>query len=640
MMNTKQLLILFFLCFKSLVWGQEKTISDLQSELQLAKEDTVKIKIHIKTANQLISGDPAHALIEINKALELALKVNIPKFIFRSYYHRGLIHRELGLLKETLNDFKKTLDYAKLTKNNSSIAGAYGNIGYSLDDLGQHKEALTSFIQGLKIYEQIKDSAGMINLNINIGTLCFNTRDISSAEKYFNTALQLCSAVNDTIKMVIIHDNLSSISYESGNYSASREHANLALKIRDIIKDTLGKSHSYANLGSCFLAEKKYEKAVKFYNEALIIAKQFQQKQLIIHYQLTLANTLLEFNQLDNALQQAKDATALAKEFGSPNELIFAYYLMSNIYHKQNNYREAFTYQKLYNNLNDSIFTVDKNKQLEELKTKYGTEKKELEINSLKQKTEIQQLALSKSRSLLIALTSIAILIILLAVLFIRQNKLRSQQTKMEIEQKLFRSQMNPHFIFNSLTAIQNYVFKHPPAEVAGYISRFAKLMRLILDNSRNELVNLEKEIDTLKYYLELQQMRFENKFDFNIEVDPKIDIESISIPPMLAQPFIENAIEHGIMNKPDGKGIITIQFIQKEKMIELVIDDNGIGIEASRKLKMNAGSKHTSLATTITEERLSLLNKKSKQKFSFSISDLKNENSNGTRVSILMPDV
>ena len=183
MKNTKQLLVLLFLCFQSLVWGQEKTIPDLESELKIAKEDTVKIKILIKTGNQLLSSDPARALIEINKALELAQKVNIPKFIFRSYYFRALIHRELGLLKETLKDFEKTLEYAKLTKNNNSIAGAYGNIGYALDDLGQHKEALTNFIKGLKMYEQINDSIGMVNLNLNIGTLCFNTKDLSSAEK-------------------------------------------------------------------------------------------------------------------------------------------------------------------------------------------------------------------------------------------------------------------------------------------------------------------------------------------------------------------------------------------------------------------------------------------------------------------------
>jgi sensor histidine kinase YesM len=200
---------------------------------------------------------------------------------------------------------------------------------------------------------------------------------------------------------------------------------------------------------------------------------------------------------------------------------------------------------------------------------------------------------------------------------------------------------MNPHFIFNSLIAIQNYVYKHKPAEVAGYIANFAKLMRMTLENSRNETITIEKEINMLKYYMELQQLRFPGKFDFEMNVDEKIDTGSILIPPMLSQPFIENAIEHGIMNKTGGAGKITVEFIQGEDTIEMQIVDNGVGRDGAKRNSAFQEAKHQSLATTITQERLDLLNKKGKHKASLDIVDLKNDHDQavGTKVVIIIPE-
>lgn len=234
------------------------------------------------------------------------------------------------------------------------------------------------------------------------------------------------------------------------------------------------------------------------------------------------------------------------------------------------------------------------------------------------------------------------IVLVLTVILIVkyREKKMMEQNRFLMLEQKLLRSQMNPHFIFNSLSSIQSFIFESNPIEAGSYLSRFADLIRSILYNSREEFISLEKEIKTLRNYLELQQLRYNQKFDFELDVDPLLDIENMSIPPMLAQPFIENAIEHGIKHI-DERGLISISFTLMDDSILLMVEDNGIGIKAAKKMKNKKGQEHKSLATIITKERIEILNKgKRKKLYSMQINDTFDANGNvdGTKVKFILP--
>jgi len=218
-------------------------------------------------------------------------------------------------------------------------------------------------------------------------------------------------------------------------------------------------------------------------------------------------------------------------------------------------------------------------------------------------------------------------------------NKVETEKKALLLEQKLLRSQMHPHFIFNSLTAIQSYIYKNHPAQAGKYLSKFAKLMRLILENSRTEYINIETEVNTLEHYLELQKLRFQGLFDYTIDVSPDIDKEIVIIPPMLAQPFIENSIEHGLQQK-QSFGNINISINIKDEYIIYTIEDDGIGINYSKMKKEKEETKHRSLATQITRERVSSFNKIKTQKITLQITDL-SEISNekqGTVVVLKIP--
>ena len=207
------------------------------------------------------------------------------------------------------------------------------------------------------------------------------------------------------------------------------------------------------------------------------------------------------------------------------------------------------------------------------------------------------------------------------------------------LRQKVLRSQMDPHFIFNSLNAIQSYVLKNDSLKAVKYLNSFARLIRMILDSSRYDYISLNKEIDILKYYLDLQQLRFGDKFEYHLSIDTDIDTNSLLIPAMLAQPFIENAIEHGLQHLED-KGSVKISFTQSNDNIVFKVLDNGIGREASLKINKDVKPKKQSLSTQLFKERLYTINKFSGKKLTYNIVDLKNDqgHAKGTMVIINLP--
>ena len=225
--------------------------------------------------------------------------------------------------------------------------------------------------------------------------------------------------------------------------------------------------------------------------------------------------------------------------------------------------------------------------------------------------------------SLFTNIVLLSIFITLIIIIVFQSNtihKLTNRSKK--IEQQLLLSQMNPHFVFNSLTAIQSYIFRNDPHQAGKYLSSFAKLVRLILENSRLDKISIEQELKTLRLYFDLQLLRFEGKFDYTLDVDENLDIDSTTIPPMLAQPFIENAIEHGIIHLSE-KGLIIVRFIQEGDSIVLEVEDNGIGIEKSRLIQMSSGKDYTSRATEITNMRLRNIKRTSKTNITLKITDL-----------------
>ena len=206
---------------------------------------------------------------------------------------------------------------------------------------------------------------------------------------------------------------------------------------------------------------------------------------------------------------------------------------------------------------------------------------------------------------------------------------------------RALRAQMNPHFIFNCLSSINRYIVKSDHKTASGYLTKFSKLIRLILDNSAADMVSIDKELQSLQLYIDMEILRFDHAFKYSIEVEESIDKEENYIPSMILQPYVENAIWHGLLHKENGDGNLLISLEKKsETLLIAQIEDNGIGRREARELKSKEAEKKKSLGMQISRDRLALLNSKSGEAASVLVEDLvsKSGKALGTRVTLNIP--
>jgi len=208
-----------------------------------------------------------------------------------------------------------------------------------------------------------------------------------------------------------------------------------------------------------------------------------------------------------------------------------------------------------------------------------------------------------------------------------------------ELEQKALRSQMNPHFIFNCLNSIQQFVGEKDITGANNFITDFSRLIRMTLDLSTHALISMNDEIEYISTYLKVEKTRLEDQFDYRINVDPSLDLQEIHLPPLLLQPYVENSIRHGIKYKKEGEGLIQVNVVKKDSKVLIRIEDNGIGREAAKKYNGKYHIQYQSKGMTINEDRIKILNNFSEKKIQFNITDLYNakKEASGTRVEIYL---
>jgi sensor histidine kinase YesM len=303
---------------------------------------------------------------------------------------------------------------------------------------------------------------------------------------------------------------------------------------------------------------------------------------------------------------------------------------------------KAFQYQKIYlDYVSDQTINKDA-VQIAQLTESNLREERERLIEKQKEsidkeRKEKEVLEIQRTKNLLITLVVAIVLVLGIIILFLRMKQIRSKQEQREAEmsQTLLRTQMNPHFVFNAMSVIQSYIFTHNPERSSKFLVNFSKLMRLILENSPKEFIPLELEAEILEKYLNTQKMRFEDRFEFEIQFEDDLLFKKALVPPMITQPFVENAIEHGQLHTIEG-GKISISAVEENEMLKIIVQDNGIGRKNSRstqKIKT-----HKSMAIDITRERIEIINRKYRSSGNLIIEDFDKKTGRGTIVTILLP--
>ncbi|WP_052597271.1 histidine kinase [Aureispira sp. CCB-QB1] len=616
---------------------------------------------------QLLLAQENHRIDSLEKLADTTLSSDQKSELYHS------------IAKEYLNvDFEKAEAYENLAlkfcsdDNHSQLGDCYGLFAAIYAQTSRSPQALTYVDSSIYFYEIAKDSVGIAIAYNTKGAILIQLQQFEKGAEYLYKNLQLNEQMGDTASLMPGLQNLLEIYRMIGEHNKALETGRKVLSLAHSTHDISMQGFAYQSIGAIMFNSHQIDSSLAYYLKSIPAFKNannyeqvalsyghiahlyaFQKKKSLaleaiqqaiefqpfinsqsntLELQLYIAHTyyaIENYNQSIAISQTVLDTATILNDFYFQEQSLNR--LIKNMV-QLNDFEAAYNYQKKRESVLDSFLTLEKQNELLNLETKYQTEKIEQENKLLAQEKAIEKIRADRNRQLLYLSIFAIILIIIISILLVRQSKINAARLTNQLKNRLLRNQMSPHFIFNSLVAIQNFVYKSNPIQAGDYLASFAQLIRAILENSMEEYIPLEKEIQWLDNYLKLQLLRFDNNFDYSIDLDENIDLDNMLIPPMLTQPFIENALEHGLQDV-DYKGKIEVKINISNDILHIKVYDNGVGLEANN--KPNDQKKHQSLALKITKERLQFLNKKRGKKIFFNMKSLP---SKGTLVSFSLP--
>jgi tetratricopeptide (TPR) repeat protein len=587
---------------------------------------------------QLLSEADAKKLKEITSSSEKKQKVVAHYFLGLHYLHADDFDTSEKL-------FKAVLQLLKSSKEEALICKTFQQLALLEAERKDYKKAFEHLLKslnyakdnGLKYEQALSDKL--------IGELLIKMDNHKGAESYLGKGLSLSRSLFALRLEADILTSLGTIQLLRNNSQGAILDYSLALSKYYKLDYTRGIAYSHLRLGEVYKESKSYKLSKENYllsqgyleenNDSIHLADAFY---CLAEIEYTMGN----FTSAKSYIQQA---IVLLSQLSEPFDLYKSYLLSAKIKEKLGDHRAALNDLLRYTTFADSVQTTDLKAKIAELSELYKSEQKENVI--LQQTKELEELTIqAELREQKLENTSLRnrqMIFLLLAILFAgtavfvwfrfkrKQEKAKQLHYEAELKQTVLRSQMNPHFIFNSMSVIQSYIYSKDTENSSVFIVNFSRLMRLILENSSKEFIPLSTELEILEKYLMIQKLRFDNRFDYTIDTG-ELPVENISIPPMLTQPFIENSIEHGGLESISG-GRIRISFSLEKDLIKIIVEDNGIGVNAK---KEEGGKKnHKSMALEITKNRIDLLNLKYKANGFLEVRDLKDEGTAGTRVTI-----
>ncbi|MCH2192961.1 histidine kinase [Kordia sp.] len=519
---------------------------------------------------------------------------------------------------EAIKSFKRILRNSLSRYQQVTV---YEGLGDAYKALGKYDIALKNYNKGLKIAKEDLITPKVTDLNSKIADNYAATGNTNAAEGYYTNSLNLAQEQN--LKRAIVEQDRVADFYNSNNLfdkEIQLRKQNLADleksgTDKQVAKGTLNDSIIISSqrinykIGNAFLLQEKYDEALPYLEksaseaiskEDLIVGKDAKRK---------LSETYESLGDFERARKNFQEYVDLVNELTlrKEQEISIANRLRKNIQENQTRIMSLEADRKLERNRIDSYMR---------------------EQLLVEQKNTTQQYTIY---SLILGIVLLAITIYLLY-----RNSKQQKLANNLLALKSLRAQMNPHFIFNALNSVNNYIALNDERNANRYLSEFSTLMRAVLENSDEDFIPLFKELELLELYVRLEHMRFQDKFDYKINVDEKLKVSEFQIPPMLLQPYIENAIWHGLRYKEE-KGMLSITITAKtDEILEITIEDDGIGRKRSMELKTKNQLRQKSKGMGNIKKRIAILNDMYKDKVDVSVTDIF-QDGQGTKVILTL---
>lgn len=575
----------------------------------------------------------------LREAFDISVRSNLVTQEIIIFNLVGKRYRNRAQYGEALKFYYKALDLAQRVDDVALLAETYNQLGVVYRRTDDNAMALDLHFKALKYSEELNDTFN-IGVAINsIGNVNFNLGRYHSAVEYFHRSLEFAKLMKNTLGMAINTNNIGESYLKMGYPDSSLVYQHYSLQHNLKIGSKVGESICYNSIGAAYIAKGNLSKALGFLKRSLQLNKTMGDPMQIAISMSRVGEVYLLMEDFEHAYTYISDSYELAKKIGSRFQAEESSRQLSRYYEIQKEYASAMEYYKEATAYKDTILNEKSNYHLTTFEVLFEAEQQKERISQLNQQTLAQKYIMERQKWLIIIFGILATAALILTILLVNQHRLRNKYQDLRNQHKLLRSQMNPHFIFNALSAIQVYVLEHDLDKSTKFLTDFAKLMRQVLKLSQQDYITLKDETEILVHYLDLQQLRFNIPFIYDIEVDEDMDPASVVVPPMITQPFVENAVEHGI-KVLQGEGRIKISFKKRGDQMVVKVEDNGIGIIASRQQKSEKG--HESMALKITRERLDVIQRDSGGKVSLEIVDKKKLNpfDRGTIVKIIFPVV
>jgi len=532
----------------------------------------------------------------------------------------------------------RAIETARSINDTIPLADALNTLGNIYKDMLLFNEAIDSYFEALRLWELKNDSSGLAIAYGSIALMYFYQKEYNKALEFNFKKAPISERIGDLWELSKTLNNISQIYAAQDQHDSSLYFLRKCLHLNEKMNLSFGVAGACHNIAATFLLKGELDSAYYYISRSISLAERSNDPELA-SYLLTLARVQRRRNNYDEALDNAKKAYWMAVKQNEQIKVSSAAILLSDIFSETGRKDLAFDYLKEYHTIIDSINNNEFLKKITrlEIQNEYDRKQEAVELEH-RQELLISENKIKQQNLYVKGLIILVLLLIIISIFYIHNTRLRARYARIDLEQRLLRAQMNPHFIFNSLCAVQDLILAGQPEKANTFLVKIASLMRNILENSREEFIPLDKEIETLKLYLDVQQLRFETEFEYKFNIDGPIDTENISVPPMLAQPCLENSVEHGLMNKKDG-GKLEISYKLEEELMKLEVTDNGVGRKQAAE-NQEKSIKKKSISTDLIKNRLDYLRKTTKSKnISYEIKDLYEESQpSGTKVIILMP--
>lgn len=621
-----------------------------ESETKNEKKSTYKRSVnYLDSAKAFLNSEPFKSIDFVEE--ELRSRKKHPKAsLITAYTILGKAYAKLKQYDLAISNFKKAVDEGSDTEVVLLLAESYAkDRQYKKSNalLYKLKENSLPALQEVKLYRLL--SIGEQGLGRNEPALSF-------AKK----ALQIANKNNFKQQATEIQSDIAKKLSEKGKLNEADRYIQNTLETADegVLVERTRAQNQAANI---YQSNKNYDKEIAIRKQTLDELKEAQVEEIIIEDEegteklsasklnLDIGNAYAEKKDYKKAIPYLEESVEKAKVSNEQEIAKDALQKLSELYKQIGNSKKALQKYQEYALAVDELYRQKENEIAKTIALNNELREKQNRINSLEkdrqlsenqyllsaQEKELTTLNYQRQKIIIYALI-LGMLLLGLTLLFMYRSNRKSKLANNLLALKSLRTQMNPHFIFNALNSVNSFIAENNERKANKYLTDFSGLMRQVLENSEKDLIPLSEEIDMLKTYVQLEHARFKDKFDYQINIAPQVDLETYAIPPMLIQPYVENAVWHGLRYKKE-KGNLTIDMANyKDNQLAISITDDGIGRKRSQEIKTDNQRKRASKAMKNTKGRIAILNEMYGNSIQINVTDLHDDHT-GTKVNILL---